>query len=809
MIEETRWSLDIERRLLKIWDEENLYNHEMYGDPDKTIVIDTPPPYPSGRWHIGAAAHYAQIDMIARYLKMKGYRVLVPWYADRNGLPVEIMVERVRKINPHEIAQTPEGRERFLEMCREELDKIERELVEIWRKLGCSFEYWREGTDSPTYRALTQTTFIELWRRGLIYEAERPVYWCPRCKTTLAEAELEYVTQDTKLYYIKIKISDGSERVIATTRPELLGAMVALAYNPRDERYRGLAGLRGVVPIYNYEVPIIELEDVDPSFGTGFMMISSYGDIRDVRVVRELNLKPRVIIDKNGLMNDLAGPLRGLDINRARERIVELLRERGYLVKEEILRDREIPVCWRCKTPIEIIHSTEFFLKQIEFTEDLLRVINEINFYPEFHKKKLIDWIYSLKMDWPISKTRYYATEIPLWKCSVCNNYIVPEPGRYYRPWRDPPPVDRCPHCGAPREKIVGEKRVFDTWFDSSISALYASKWLRDNNFYEKASRFVIRPQGYDIIRTWLYYSILRIYQLTGKPAFRVVRISGMGLDEKGEAMHKSKGNIIDPEPVIEKYGADAVRFWAAASAKLGYDYRYSESIIRTGSLFVTKLFNIARFVSFFEQPSEKEIRLREIDKSLLKMLNQLIRDVEKSFNEYDVFNAIHSIYNFTWDVFASNYIELVKSRAYNQSREYSVEEQRASWYTLHKTLSVILRLLAPIMPFVTDYLWRKLYGGRSVHLERFPEPLEEFDSYDERIMMSATRINSAIWRYKKSSGIKLSEPLNKTVYINIDHAKYLVEELRDLHKIRDIRIGVPENREKFINVEEEIFIEI
>ncbi|MGB9622859.1 MAG: class I tRNA ligase family protein, partial [Candidatus Bathyarchaeia archaeon] len=271
---EKRWSIDLELKLLDQWEKEDQYKHDTFGDPNKVIVVDTPPPYPSGKWHVGAAAHYAQIDMIGRYLRMKGYRAYVPWYADRNGLPVEVQVERLTGINPHEIAKTPEGREKFLDLCRRELDKIESDLVKIWRRLGCSFEYWREGTDSPSYRLLTQATFIELWKRDLIYEAERPVYWCPRCRTALAEAELEYQLHKARLYYIKIDLSNGRNVIIATTRPELIGAMVALAYNPKDERYKGLAGQRGIVPIYNYEVPVIELEDVDPNFGTGFMMIS-------------------------------------------------------------------------------------------------------------------------------------------------------------------------------------------------------------------------------------------------------------------------------------------------------------------------------------------------------------------------------------------------------------------------------------------------------------------------------------------------------------------------------------------------------
>lgn len=808
-ISETRWSTDLEKKLLELWEREDLYKHETYGDPEKIIVIDTPPPYPSGKWHVGAAAHYAQIDMIGRYLRMKGFRAHVPWYADRNGLPVEVQIERSKGVSPHEVAKTPEGRERFIKLCSEELDKIEEELVKIWKRLGCSFEYIREGTDSSIYRTLTQATFIELWRRGLIYEAERPVYWCPRCKTALAEAEIEYQTRETKLYYVRIDLSNKSSAIIATTRPELLGAMVALAYNPRDNRYKGLDKLRGIVPIYNYEVPIIEVEDVDPGFGTGLMMISTYGDMRDVRIVRELGLKPRIIINKDGVMTELAGPLAGLSVREAREKIVELLKERGYLVKIESLGEREIPVCWRCKTPIEIVNSREFFLKQLDYKKDLLKIIDEIRFYPEMHKSKLIDWINNLKMDWPISRSRYYATEIPLWRCSVCGNYIVPEPGRYYRPWRDPPPVDKCPYCGADKEKIVGETRVFDTWFDSSISALYVTKWGRDKDFYEKASKNVLRPQGHDIIRTWLYYSILRIYQLTERPAFKWVRISGMGLDEKGEAMHKSKGNVIEPEPYIEKYGADAFRYWASVASKLGYDYRFSENMIKTGSLFITKILNISRFISSFDYPDRDSVVLREIDKALLKKLNKLIRRVDESFNNFDVYEAMQEIYSFTWDIFASNYIELVKQRAYNLESRYSPEEQRGAWFTLHEALSTILRLLAPIMPFATDYIWRNLYGG-SVHRQRFPEPIEEYEKYNEKSLDLAIEINSAVWKFKKSMNIRFSDEIKGILYINDAAGTNIIDELIDLHKIREIRIGRPEIiTEKIIKISEKIFLEL
>lgn len=783
-IREKRWDLKMEKELLETWDEEGVYEFTYNpGDNREIIAIDTPPPYASGKWHVGGAAHYAQIDMIARYFRMKGYNVLVPFYADRNGLPVEVQVEKTYKVNPHELSITPEGREYFLKLCREFLDKAEGELVNVWRRLGCSFQYWRNGTDSEEYRRITQATFIELYKRGLIYEAERPVNWCPRCRTSLADAELEYNEEETYLYYIKFQVKEtGEHLVVATTRPELLRSCKALVYHPGDERYVKYKGMHAINPVYGHEMPILEYEEVDPGYGTGLVMVCSYGDQRDVKMFRDLGLEPLIIVSKDGYLTKEAGILAGLKLTEARAKVVEILESNGLLVKKEKIK-HSIPVCWRCKTPIQIVNSREWFLKQLDFKDELLKIIDQIEFKPLMHKKKLVDWINSVSTDWPISKDRYYATEIPLWKCSKCGSILLPEPGKYYKPWRDPAPWDKCPVCGAPREYLVGEKKVFDTWFDSSISVLYVTHYIRDPLLFEKAFKYTLRPQGQDIIRTWLYYSILRVYQLTGKPAFKWVRITGMGLDEKGEAMHKSKGNVIDPDPYVEKYGADAFRFWAAISAKLGYDYRFSEQTLKTGLYFATKLWNIARYISSFPEP--KEYRLRGIDKATLVYLDKIIEKIDKAYSELDVYEPVNEIYQFTWNYFASHYIELTKSRAYNRDGKYNELEQKAAWFTLHYTLKAILKALAPIMPFITDAIYRELYG-RSIHLERFPEPDKERLKQPHDLVEKVVNVNSAIWSYKKKNNMKLSDPLKGKVYLP-KGLEEVAEELRDLHKFEEI----------------------
>ncbi|MEM4845491.1 MAG: valine--tRNA ligase [Acidilobaceae archaeon] len=785
-IRETRWDHKVrEAELLRIWEAESLYKSRFtISEGENVIVIDTPPPYASGRWHVGGASHYAQIDMIARYFRLKGYNVIVPFYADRNGLPVEVQVEKTYRINAKEMAKTIEGRREFLKLCKEFLDKAEKEIVGIWRRLGCSFDYWPNGTDSEEYRALTQATFIELYKRGLIYEAERPLRWCPRCGTSLAEAEVEYEDEEGLLYYIKFNIK-GSDRslTVATTRPELLASCAALAYNPKDERYKDLASKIAITPVYSHELIIVEHPAVDPNFGTGLMMICSYGDEEDVRLFNELRLKPRVIIREDGIIKSEAGPLAGLTVSEARAKIKEILESIGALEKVEKIIHK-VPKCWRCKTPLQIINRRELFLPQLRFKDDIKRIADMIEFKPETHKKKLFDWIDKLTIDWPISRDRYYGTEIPLWKCTSCGETLLPEePGRYYRPW-EMNPWDKCPKCGAPKEYIVGDHRVFDTWFDSSISPLYVSQWGRNNEFYEKVSSYILRPQGQDIIRTWLYYTLLRVYQLTGRPAFRWVRITGMGLDPSGRPMHKSLGNIIDPEPILEEYGADAFRFWAAVASRLGYDYRYDPGKVKTGRLLLTKLWNIARLISAFPEVEVEEYTLT--DKAFMALFEDYIIDVDKAYSDLDTYEPGIKLYELAWDVFASNYIELVKSRAYNRDRLFSIDAQRSAWATLHKIFKGILIAFSPIIPFITDDIYRRLYG-KTVHRERMPEPsmtLEDRAKY-AGIAKKIIEINKAIWSYKRKLKLRLKDKIENTLILVSKDLEEVLLDLESLHNTK------------------------
>ncbi|MEM0262020.1 MAG: valine--tRNA ligase [Nitrososphaerota archaeon] len=749
-IQETRWNIAEEMEIYKEWEDNGIYKFNLNSRKPK-FVIDTPPPYPSGRpWHIGAAAQYSQIDMIARTARMSGYEVYFPIGIDRNGLPVELYVEKTYKISLRDVS-----REVFIDLCSKALDELEAEMIWIMKRMGLSGDfqnYYR--TDSENYRKLTQATFIELWKKNLIYTATRPNNYCWECGTTLADAEVDYEEMPTKLVYIKFKIKeDGRDLIIATTRPELLAACRAVIVNPRDERYRDIHWKHVIVPIYGHEVEVFPHPSAKPEFGTGAVMVCSYGDYTDVLLFRELGLEETIVIDDSGRMTEAAGKYAGMSVQEAREEIVRDLEKQNLIVKiEEIIH--RVPICERSKTPIEIIPMKEYYLKQLDFVEDLLKLVEKMKFHPAHHKKLLVDWINSLRIDWPISRRRYYGTEIPVWYCANCGEAHVPEPGKYYRPWRDKPPFDKCVKCGS--TEFIGETRTFDTWMDSSISPLYITRYMKDEKFFRLTYPVGVRPQGKDIVRTWLYYTILRCYQLTGKPAFKHVWIGGMGLDEHGQKMSKSKGNVIDPVPILEKYGADVFRFWCAQEANLGEDFRISEQRIQSAGRFITKLWNIARYISSFPYPRTAE--LTPTDKWILSELSKTIEKCLEGYADFNFFIPSTTIRYFTWNIFADHYIEMCKPRAYGVSG-FTKREQKSAWHTLHTVLKNILIMLAPITPFITEEIWRKLYSKKSIHLQKFQKPKwsKRYAKYTEHII----NFNSRVWSIKKERNLSLKDPID------------------------------------------------
>jgi len=776
-INEKVWNSNIENAILKKWNQDRIYEFKVYGG--NNYVIDTPPPYPSGRpWHIGAAAHYAQIDMIARTARMFGKNVYFPIGIDRNGLPVEIYTEKKHKIK---MRQT--DREEFLNLCRISLDDLEKEMIQIMKSIGLSAnfdEYYR--TDSNEYRTLTQSTFINLWRRGLVYSANRPNNYCPSCGTTIADAELIYEERKTILVYLRFRLNNENEDlIVATTRPELIFACQCVIVNPDDTRYQRLHNKEVILPLFDRVVKILPHHSTKSDFGSGAVMVCSYGDLNDVQVFRELGLREIIAIDQHGRISESGGNYSTLTIDNARKKIIEDLKNNGYIVKEESILHR-IPICERSKSPVEIIPMQDYYIKQLIFLPKLREFSTSLTFYPESHRQILFNWLDSVAIDWPISRRRFYGTEIPIWYCNNCGEPLLPEPGKYYRPWKDKAPFDKCTKCG--HNKFAGDERTFDTWMDSSISPLFVTKYSKDNDFFLNTFPTQIRPQAKDIVRTWLYYTMLRCYQLTDKLAWSEVWVMGYGVDEYGEKMSKSKGNVIDPFPIISRHGADTFRFWSAIEANHGQDFRCSEQKIVEAQKFLTKLWNIGRFVSSFEIISSYESDLLSSDRWILGELSNLVNECVRGYKEYNFFIPASQIREFTWNIFASHYLELVKSRAYNDK----VPNNRYSaLYTLHKCFSVILLLLAPICPFITDKLWTTIYSQESIHVQKFP--LHDKDYGDMcKFTKAIIDFNSLIWTKKRESTnengkrYSLRDPIKAEIP---DELKQFKDDLKEMHNIQ------------------------
>jgi valyl-tRNA synthetase len=766
-IKETAWNPELEGQILKKW--EDLHLHD-FVPQDNNFVIDTPPPYPSGRpWHIGAAAHYSQIDMIARTAKMSGSNVYFPIGIDRNGLPVELYTEK-----KHNIRMQETERSKFLELCKSSLDDLEAEMIQIMKSLGLSANfanYYR--TDSEEYRILTQSTFIELWKKGIIYKATRPNNYDWVSGTTIADAEIQYQDIQTKLVYMKFKIKDSDKVIIiASTRPELLCSCQTVIVNPEDQRYKDVVGKKIIVPVINREVTIRTHHSAQMEFGSGAVMVCSYGDQNDVALFREMKIEEIVAIGMNGLMTEAAGKYAGLKVKAARNQIIEDLKNAGLVEKIEEITHRT-PISERSKIPIEIIPMEEYYVKQIDAVAKIREIGSKIHFYPEMHKQILMNWLDSITIDWPISRRRFYGTEIPIWYCKACSEPHLPEPGKYYMPWKDSAPFSKCHKCGA--SEFIGEKRTFDTWMDSSVSPLFISKYKKDDAFFKKTYPATLRPQAKDIVRTWLYYTILRCEQLTGKSPWSEAWIMGYGLDEKGMKMSKSKGNVVDPLPIIQKFGADSFRFWSASEINHGYDFRCNEQKIETTKKFLSKLWNVSRFISSY--PIIENAKPTETDKWILSELDNLIKECRKGYSEYNFFVPAVTVREFTWNLFAAHYIEMVKGRAYGEG--FTEEERNAAIYTLHKVLSTILLLLAPITPFITDFMWQTLYSNQTIHIQKLPESQNIGDM--NRFTKEIVDFNSMVWNEKKAKGLSLKD----SIVIEIpDSLKQFAKDLISMHRL-------------------------
>src|SRR3990167_1351104 len=776
------WNPEIESKITSEWKSKELFLINEKSEK-KVYSIDTPPPYVNSPIHIAQAITYCYMDFFARYKRMKGFSVLFPLGLDRNGLPIEMATEKKFNVSPFTI-----GREKFIEYCEKLINEGSVGTTESFEKLGVSFTSYKEGkhigavykTDSPGYRALTQRTFIELYKKGIVYEDSRINNWDSKLQTTIADSEIEYKDIPSTFNYVKWKVKEtGQEIIIATTRPELICTCGMIIFNSKDERYKKLEGKTAISPIFKKEVLIKSNSLADPEKGTGIVMMCSAGDLSDIQFFREQKLIPKIAIEKDGKMNSIAGELQGLKVREARQKIIEMLKEKKLLERQEQIIHRT-PISERSNAEIEFIQMPEYYLKQLEFKQEIKKISDKINFFPKESKKILFDWINSISIDWPISRRRFYATPIPLWH-SPEGEIVLAEPSKYCEPWKTLPEKSfeiwkngkKIGLVGDEKfknKKWKGEERVFDTWMDSSISELIILKYKKDNEFFKKSYPCSLRPQGKEIIRTWLYYTLLRGYLETKKPCFKDVWINQHIVDPKGYKMSKSKGNIIDPQKLLKNYGAEAIRFWSAIEGDLSRnDLKCSEERISTELKTLNKLLNVSRFVMLFEKPAKKP-KLEKLDELFVNETDSLTYFCGQSYDNYDFYRPAQSLRKFLWEIFASHYLEMIKARVYNQEKKCSKQESDSAKWTLHYILEKILFLLYPIIPQITTTIAKE--KGIDLLSAEFPKVSKP--KFKRELVEKIMDFNSDVWKKKKDSGISLANEISGIK---------ILEELKDFEK--------------------------
>ena len=802
------------------WEDENIYKY--IGDGSRPrYIIDTPPPYPTGAIHLGHVLNWVYIDMNARYRRQKGFDVLFPQGWDCHGLPTEVKVEETHGIKKNDVS-----RAKFREYCIDLTTKNIASMKKDMKAMGYSQDWTREFvTMNPEYMKRTQYSFLKMYEDGLIYQGKHPVNWCPRCQTAIAFAEVEYSDNTTFLNYVNFppavedayddivssqasgKQADPEEEgiLIATTRPELMSACVAVVIHPEDERYTHLLGKYVEVPLSHQKVKIIADEEVDPEFGTGAVMICTFGDKTDVSWVQKYDLEVIDVMHDDGTLTSAAGRYEGMDLQSCKKQTIEDLDAEGYLLKKEEV-DQNVGQCWRCKTPVEILLKEQWFVAVRDLIEKTKVAADEMKWVPEHMKSRMINWADSMEWDWCISRQRIFATPIPVWYCKDCGKVILPD----VEDLPIDPTVDKPKHaCECGCEEFVPEVDVLDTWMDSSISPLSIAGWPDEDYINHFPSN--IRPQGHDIIRTWAFYTTLRCIALTGQKPFDDIVINGMVFGEDGNKMSKSRPEfVVGPEEVIEKYGADPLRTWAANSVP-GSDVIFDWKDIKHGFRFLRKFWNAFRFISmqiFDEEVSYEEVKdnLGPLDLWILSKLNNLNKTVDKAFEEYNFAQTITPIERFFWHDFCDEYIEAVKYRLYT---DVSDESRKAAKYTLRTVVETSLKLMAPIAPFFTEEVYQ-YFSDESIHTTLWPEVYEELISEEmENKGETTVELIDEVRRFKSASKIPLNAELTEVnVYTSdddlVDVFNQFDSDIKGTLKIKDLAItsGKPEVHEKIIEVE-------
>lgn len=792
---------NFEEEIYKRWEEKEYFKpSEDKTKKPYTIVI--PPPNITGKLHMGHALDETLQDILIRYKRMEGYNCL--WLPGTDHAAIATEVKIVEKLKQQGIEKKDLTREQFLEKAWEWKKEYGGTILNQLKKLGCSCDWSRERfTMDEGLSNAVKYVFIKLYEKGLIYKGKRMINWCPSCNTSISDAEVEFEEEPTHLWHIRYKVKDEDKYlIVATTRPETMLGDTGVAVHPEDERYKDLVGKKAILPIMNKEIPIVADDFVEKEFGTGAVKLTPAHDPNDYAASQRHNLEIIEVFDENWKMGNLVPEYKGLDIYEARKRIVEKLQEIGALVKIEDYT-HNVGKCYRCHHTIEPKISEQWFVKMKPLAEPAIKAVKDgkTRFIPERFDKIYYNWMDNIQ-DWCISRQLWWGHRIPAYYCTKCNNIMVTESIPH-----------KCEKCG--NTEFTQDEDTLDTWFSSALWPFSTLGWpeqTEDLKYFYPTSTLVT---GYDIIFFWVARMIFSAIEHTGEVPFKDVFIHGIVRDSLGRKMSKSLGNGIDPLEIIEKYGTDALRFSLVLGISPGNDIRYMPEKLESAANFANKLWNASKFVLGNLEEIDYDTMPQKLcyeDKWILSKLNKLIKETTINLNNYDLGVWTQKVYDFIWGEFCDWYIEMVKPRLYDKENK----TREAAQYTLNKVLGDSLKLLHPIMPFITEEIYTKLYNNdESIMISSWPKYSEEFNFAKEEkqiekikqiiIGIRNIRTNMNVHPAKKSTLIFVTENDEEMIIDSQEFIKKLG--FADKIIVQGNKNNIPQNAMSVLSEELEVYL--
>jgi valyl-tRNA synthetase len=794
----------VEEKWSARWEAEGTYRFDRSKDRARVFSIDTPPPTVSGSLHVGHVFSYTHTDTVARYQRMRGREVFYPMGWDDNGLPTERRVQNYYGVRcephlPYDPDYTPPvgagnlpkdhevvaiSRTNFLELCARLVETDEQAFEHLWRRLGLSVDWSMTYTTiGDAARRTSQRAFLRMLARGEVYRSEAPTLWDVDFRTAVAQAEMEDREVPGAYHRLRFHHDGGADVLIETTRPELLAACVAVVAHPDDERYRPVFGDEVRTPLYGVSVPVVAHELADPEKGSGIAMICTFGDVTDVTWWRDLDLPTRAIVDPTGRIKtdppaavaatergaEAYAAIAGKTLKQARRVVVEQLGASGEIDGEPRPITHPVKFYERGERPLEIVTSRQWYIRNggrdLELRQALLERGRELQWHPEYMRARYESWLEGLTGDWLISRQRYFGVPFPVWYAldadgnPVHDELIVPdERDLPIDPQSDCPPGFESDQRDRPHG-FTGDPDIMDTWATSSLTPQLACGWGDDDDLFARTFPMDLRPQAHEIIRTWLFSTVVRSHLEHDSLPWRNAAISGWVLDPDRKKMSKSKGNVVTPMDWIDKHGADALRYWAACG-RPGTDTTFDEQQIKIGRKLAIKILNASRFVLGLaaDAPDDAGTVSEPLDRALLAALADLVEGATAAFDEYDYARALERTERFFWQ-FCDDFVELVKNRAYSDDAA-----ARSAQAALRISLDAFLRLFAPFLPFVTEEVWSWWREG-SVHRAPWPEAAEVRPSTaDMAVYAVAAEVLGRVRKVKSEERRSLATPAERVV---------------------------------------------